>query len=509
MYNISRARFEYAFPIFSRLVNNPVFVIVFGFIAAFGLAFLSPHYSLSVAVLVVAILLFKLDAPMSTRLILSPMSLLVAQHVLINAIGVTFYIFGTGGGYRYGLLCAQIGSIVFMLFAFFGYRMCIPASKDIHLPFEDNRFICKTLRPVADLCFFMLCYTCIGFYLSILSGGRDRGYAGEGVEFAQLYWWSVFQIFHRFKGIALVAVPLILRHANPMYRIFVIPMVGLYLLLGLANGDRGLVLWGIVSIVFGFFLFLKRFRFRIEVVAIASFPLVLVFLFVVDAFRNTDEFYESKGADLFDRLSAFSQVADSIATDEARLNLEGVGQNFYEKVGSRIIGNYDSLMFEMTPSVFPFWGFHDFYGMVYVWIPYSLYKDRPMLADGNNVASLYRNVYNVRSRAGISMVGDLYRRFGWIGFPIGAFVFGIFYGLYWKLVFWIYERKSSFLGLFALFLMFTLLFGKSYTTILSSWWLFVYDMPKHIIMIYVYWFFFIRGKYERSATLLQSRTVTQ
>ena len=43
------------------------------------------------------------------------------------------------------------------------------------------------------------------------------------------------------------------------------------------------------------------------------------------------------------------------------------------------------------------------------------------------------------------------------GLPFAAACYGLFYGCYWRIVFWLFERKSKFLGLSLVLLMFTVL----------------------------------------------------
>ena len=105
------------------------------------------------------------------------------------------------------------------------------------------------------------------------------------------------------------------------------------------------------------------------------------------------------------------------------------------------------LIFTMTPGAFPHAWFENFSAMPAVWVPFSLSGNREGAAafgDAYIIASTYRGSFSESARYGISIVADMYRRFTWIGLPVAAVCYGVFYGCYWRIVFWVYERKSKF-----------------------------------------------------------------
>jgi hypothetical protein len=76
---------------------------------------------------------------------------------------------------------------------------------------------------------------------------------------------------------------------------------------------------------------------------------------------------------------------------------------------------------------------------------YSIFGMRDKAAatvDEYHVASVYRVCYgDGRMRYGISMNADLFRRFGWIGFPVVTPAIAVINGLYWRFIFCIHYKK--------------------------------------------------------------------
>ena len=68
----------------------------------------------------------------------------------------------------------------------------------------------------------------------------------------------------------------------------------------------------------------------------------------------------------------------------------------------------------MTPEVFPHVGFDNFKSMLWIWVPYTLYKNRPLTAESVKIIWMYRGV-KTTAHMGFTTHADLCRRFGWPG----------------------------------------------------------------------------------------------
>ena len=76
-----------------------------------------------------------------------------------------------------------------------------------------------------------------------------------------------------------------------------------------------------------------------------------------------------------------------------------------------------------------------FKSLLYGLIPRLLWPDKPNMSDfGIDFAQLYMD-HSYYTSAGPSMFGDLFRNFGYIGIPIGMFIFGVcLRWVYWNLI---------------------------------------------------------------------------
>ena len=495
MHITSNRHFASAFPVLNWLSIYWGLGLFLVLVSA-GLAyFLSPHYALSILILGQAFLIVKSDMVLVRRCLLSPLVLLIVNVVIKMAFGSTFIAYSEGGVWQSGFGMAQIATLIYLPCVWLGYRLTISGKRDFALPLQDKRFREWVIKPLVIMGVLFLLYAVISTVFLIGSGVKDRGIAGE--EFTNVDFGGVFSpirlftVFARFKSIGWVLLPLVLFYSPRPLRLPLIAFASIHFLLSLLNGDRGNVIWPLISIGIGCYVFLPNLKIRFEKWIVLALPFLVLFIWVADVFRNTDAFSYASALDLGSRVEALMNVRSGIKDREVSYNLEGRGQTFLASVGYRLWGGYDHLIFTMTPGAFPHAWFENFSAMPIVWLPFSITGNTQAAAifgDAYIIASTYRGSFgNQRTRYGISIVGDMYRRFSWFGLPFAAACYGIFYGCYWRIVFWLFERKSKFLGLSLLLLMFTLFLGKAPATIMTSWKIFAYDIPKYfVIILFIY-----------------------
>ena len=493
MLTTSNRHFANAFPVLNWLSVNWGVSVFLVLVSAGLVYFLSPHYALSLLILGQAFLIVKSDMVLVRRFLLSPLVLLIVNEIIRMTLGPIFLAYSGGGVWQPGVGMAQIATLIYLPCVWLGYRVIVSGRRDFIVPYQDQRFIEWVTKPLVILGILFLLYAVISTVFLIGSGVKDRGIGGE--EFTNLNFGvfspvRLFQVFARFKSIGWVLLPLVLFYSPRSLRLPLLGLTSIHFVLSLLNGDRGNVIWPLISIGIGCYVFLPSLKIHFEKWITLALPFLVLFIWVIDVFRNSDAFSQASAIDLESRMEALMNVGSEIKDREVRHDLKGTGSTFLETVGGRFWGGYDHLIFTMTPGVFPHAWFENFSAMPTVWIPYSISGNREgaaIFGDAYIIASTYRGSFSERARYGISIVGDMYRRFSWIGLPIAAICFGIFYGCYWKIVFWVYERKSKFLGLSLLLLMFTLFLGKAHSTIMSSWKLFAYDIPKYfLIILFIY-----------------------
>ena len=489
-------KFRFSFPVLDSLTRNIYALGIITLVLAAISYFVSPHLPFVLLLTFLMLLAFKLDMPVSRQILLSPSVLFLAHTWIRLGLGMLFLATTLEAHESSGFLLSQIGGLVFFVFAIIGIKVSGISRRQIYFPLNNHDFKHEVLRPLTYLGFFCICYVSLSTFVALASGVGDRGFAGAdaGGGIGAFSLWTPLSAMHRFRAVAFILVPLMMRSRIPVIALMVPFLAGGSLFLSLINGDRGYVMWSILAIAFGYYLFTDRPRIRIERAAIFLAPIFAVFIFVVGIFRSTDAFIESRALDIGARVEAFAEVKEAIDQKAAESQFYGWHNSAVEEVAKRLYGGFDHLIFSMTPRVFPHAWFDGFSAMPHVWLPYSLFGMRERaaaMADGYFIASTYRGSYgDGRTRYGISMNADLYRRFGWFGMPIAAMLLGFMYGIYWKIGLYIYYHKSAFLGTLFILLMFTLFFGKTHTTIMSSWKIFAYDIPKHMIMALPLWFLF-------------------
>ena len=456
--------------------------------------FLSPHYALSILILGQAFLIARNDIVLVRRVLLSPLILLIINEVVRLALAPILLAYAEGGIWQSGIGMAQIATLIYLPCVWLGYRLTVSSKRDFILPLQDKRFREWVVKPLVFLGILFLLYTVISTVFLIGSGVKDRGIGGEeftNMNFGVFSPIRLFQVFARFKSVGWVLLPLVLFYSPKPLRLPLLGLASIHLLLSVLNGDRGNVVWPLLSAGIGCYVFLPQLKIHFEKWIIMALPFFALFIYVGDVFRTSDAFSQASALDLESRVEALMNVGSEIKDREVRYDLKGTGSTFLGTVGGRLWGGYDHLIFTMTPGAFPHAWFENFSAMPTVWVPFSLSGNRDGAAafgDAYIIASTYRGSFAERARYGISIVADMYRRFTWIGLPVAAICYGVFYGCYWRVVFWVYERKSKFLGLSLLLLMFTLFLGKGPATIMSSWKIFAYDIPKYFVIILLIYF---------------------
>jgi len=162
----------------------------------------------------------------------------------------------------------------------------------------------------------------------------------------------------------------------------------------------------------------------------------------------------------------------------------------------------DATVYEMTPSPIPHAGAENFSAVLYTWVPYFLYRERPILYDANQVLIDYTGGVFTRTGKALTLPADLYRRFGWFGITFGVAAAFWVYGRFCGWCYRIYFEKNALLGILLILFTFSFFQGRPFSTVLTTWWIFFYEIPKHLVLLYGgYWFVkqSVRAKVPRGA----------
>ena len=150
-----------------------------------------------------------------------------------------------------------------------------------------------------------------------------------------------------------------------------------------------------------------------------------------------------------------------------------------------MLGVSDRIVYEKTPSEYPFVGFQNVDRIAYVWIPKFFMRDKPYLQDGNDIVVGYTGVSHKRSASTISLTGDLYRRFGVPGILVGTPLAALIMALFTRWVFRVMLFRDAVLGIVFLQLLLSGFHQEWWGTVLSSSFDWLYAIPKHLVFTYV------------------------
>jgi len=196
------------------------------------------------------------------------------------------------------------------------------------------------------------------------------------------------------------------------------------------------------------------------------------------AYRTSQGFHETTSKNV---MSRFRILADPQTYRESFvLRPEGV-----YRFGYSLFTFDDHLVFAQTPERVPFAGMAGTSAVLWTWIPTTFLPGKVPLLDAESITGAYENPpVKKKVGTGISLSADAYRRFGWWGVPPVAFLAYALYGLLarWCLTSW---RSGSVLGWALLALVVTYFWSRPFGTVLSTWWSFFYDAPKHLITLTV------------------------
>jgi hypothetical protein len=437
-------RFRYYFPTVSAVVHNVWLIAPFFGITAVALSILSPHYALSVLSIWFGILCIYVDRKQLEFTLITPLTPLAMLFIMTYGLGPALIYYDSGGPTMRGLLLMQIVGVTCLPMMILGYWIVFKDVPAFCLPKEGLSRQIRFEGPLVKIGWLLIIHELCRVLIGAITGSNDRGYAGEFIVEKPFGIWTAFGLFLQISTLTYILVPLMFKRSLFIGKCVLFGIIGTMFLFNFAAGGRGAVFTPIFLMIIGVYLFsLSRIRFE--------FPLFIAFLglspliLVMGYYRNTEAFRETELRNVFQRLSAVKHLGEAAAKGEEQRASE---------LGRAFIGTVDTLIYEMTPSVIPHYGTTGLSNVVWVFVPYFVYRNRPVLHDGKAIAEQYFGYELVRTSIGISYPAELYRRFGWIAVPFGLFAYGMFYAYVYKKVYIFYIEKNAVLGfLFAGILM--------------------------------------------------------
>ena len=382
------------------------------------------------------------------------------------------------------LLTMQLTYICVFPLMFGAYRWGFGKLPRVTFPEKNAAFEKKVLEPLVVAGWVLIVWRAVQMTVFAATGADDRGDFSLVAQDQYFGVWTYFSLFPRFNSLGYFLVPLVFARSTSLAKLVLLGILAYCQLLGFSSGARGLVIYPIIYIGVGMHFFRSIQRLKIDIAALVVVLCTMPLLIFMDHFRNTEGYRASRTIDVSARLQTLGEAAErSKATKE---DSASDGANLVI-LGSALIGFSDTIIYAMTPDLVPHAGAENFSGVIYTWVPFFLYKDRPVLYDSNIIMFDYLEGPRTRTGRAISLEADLYRRFSWIGIPFGVFFFYYIYGRFCRFCYHIYFFKDSFLGILMILFLFSFLQARPFSTVLTTWWTFFYEVPKHLIAGYVFY----------------------
>lgn len=463
-------RFAKVFPLFYGFINKPIAIIIILFFLCFYTLYTLTYLNVALGIIPLAytLICYKIEKKILNQFLFGPLTLISIFQLLGVGLGLGLYSMGAEGSVQPEITTIQLALIIGYPFQILGYWIFFRRVR-FNLSISEN--IKQRLRKPG---FFLLGFAVIQTIVSIATGAWDRtgtdisGGGGLGPA-------GVFTAFTLLSNLGYILFPLLLKNSSFRTKLSLWIILILTLGLGALTGSRGLVLFPIIYIFFGLWTFtrIKSAKIKQYLIIITIFAFVLIpFL---NNYRSGESFLSKRGSDIGGKLEALSQSFSASPTSSNTDSLEITGAALYGKMS-------DINIYRKTPILIPHAGWDNWEAILYVFIPKTIYPNKPSIFDGHAIAVSYRDSYS-GGIATISFNADLYRRFGWRGIIAGNLIFGLVYGFVISLFFNLYNRKPNTLHLLFVLLLFT--FYVNTGTVLVTFWTWLYVFPKYLIALYV------------------------
>ena len=480
--------FRSCFPGFSLLVFHPQVTGVIAIIVSTLVWSYSGIISLGVLCLWMGLFSFYLERKVLNRILVPPFTSVAVWGAIGCGIGIPLMIAGvpdslsgsgivdTGWAYmKVQLVYLVTFPVAWMCYYTGGFRKVKPiTSVDGE---QINRFISES-KAWKLLAWGLFLGACFLYFAKLAGGSEDRGnYGPYGHlipfdKFGPQIYWSVFPYFGL---LGFIPAAWLLKESNVFGKSVICLCLLSYVGLAALTGSRMWMACAVVYLFIGSYLFRKRNSRYFEVALISCLLCGLGSVHVIQAYRNTSEFKSKPFSDVVGRARSLYKLfesSDAIFKDNSVLFGTGYSLFRYE----------DAKVYALSPSPVAYVGFSGFNAIVLTWIPTYFLRAKPTLLDMEWAAGSYRVPPVKIAGLQISLPADGYRRFGWLGVFISVMFYYLIYGMIsrWFLNAW---QNGALWG--KSLLMFTTMFfwPMPFGTILTTWWVLSYNIPKHLILL--------------------------
>jgi hypothetical protein len=469
----NNALFAWHFPLFSKVFNQghvigAVFILIGLVTAVAGFTV----FGFGLANIGVGILGLWTDRALVSSWPLSPVAWFSSTCIAMGGVGPILTVM-SGESPIPALAEVQLGVLVGHASFFCVYSFVRPAWKSLPPFLHLSEAL---LRPLVVAGVLALIFSTLEAIVSAITGGSDRGAFGATAQGEVFGVWSYFGAFNRAGIVGFLLAPLVFARGNLISKLIVVMSVAVVMGLGFLSGSRSSAFTPMLLLTIGYVAFVRRPWFRLEPVLLISLPLIVFLFGFLDVFRNTSTFRQTDMANPMQRLQAVA---------EARGKAQDSSESEMFVLGERLIGTIDNLIYISTPASTPHAGAANAGALVWLYVPYFVYPNRPIMLDGKAIAEQYLGRVLIGTSIGSSLTGDWYRRYGWPGVVFGMAVTGLAVGLFIRLL--TFSVTHRYLFGIALWLVVATFFTKDANmTVLSGLWWLLYDFPKNAVLLWVF-----------------------
>jgi hypothetical protein len=470
-----RGRFRLTFPVLSRLLAStqpPLLIIAFSAIALIY----SINLALSVLYLLILWAAYSIERRHLDCLLITPLTALTIYMFYSWGVGPVFLTISRHGQSQQELVIIQVVG----LFAFAVFAGCYSVKcrhlAPVRIPDPDSPDFHRYYPSIRTIAACLTAFTFALIMIRTVTGIGERGHVGAELE-QQLQGdirVGFLAAFYRLELIGIMFMGLLLRGRNLLGRALAIATIGAYLVFGFTSGTRGLILHPLIAFVCGYYLFggsVKLIKLILILGVVVGIPLIAV----MGVMRSSREFYESRMSDVSTRFELGLEALSSVRAADINDNLDLTGQ--------ALLGVSDEYVYRDTPELIPFAGWDGFSAVLQVFVPHFFRPGTATLGDENEIVESYTGVEVERSFRTISFFADMYRRFGFPGLVIGTFIAAWFFATISARVISIFHSRRRLCGLMFLMLMMEGYMLFPFSTLLRSFWLWFYDIPKHLVVL--------------------------
>ena len=338
-------------------------------------------------------------------------------------------------------------------------------------------------QPVVALALACGVFALITIGIGVVAGTLDRNPS------SYLYWlsqrWrpdSLFTMFARFRDLFFVLAPLAIWKAHRGWqRLTLGAMLLLYPIFALPLGGRGLLLYPVLYSCLGLWLTAispKTLRFILSICLIAS----LVLIPSIAIYRSLPGFNTAQRDAAALRLRLLAEATTS-ATNQLKLPA------LLSETGVSLYGCSDGFLFQEPAASRPRAGLHRMESLLTAWLPELLAPKKIPLRDAHIIAEEARGrtrqeaeSMTYTSFSCVSLGGDLYWRGGWpavaFGSALAATAYRLLSGIWYRFASW----QTSWQILLLLYPA-TFLTMYPFGSIGETAWLWMWDLPKYVVLI--------------------------